>query len=239
MTLLEVCEPLFQYICRLNRSSRKSVPMDPDRTRGEIEALLSDIRSAAGAEPGVGALYEQVELPLIFFVDYMIKESDLSFAGVWEEMAKQRGELAGDEKFFDLLEGALEDRSTSSDVLAVYYTCMGMGFAGWYAGQPEYLRAKMQQLSARIRDHAETDEAARICPEAYEHVDTSDLVQPPGRSLVGIAILLIGTVLVLFATNVWMYRAFSKDLNSALNEIIRAGEAPVAGDADGGAGEEG
>lgn len=222
MTLLELCEPLFLYVCRLSRSARKNVPLDAGRVRSEIERLFEDMRSAARAEPGLEPLLRQVELPLIFFVDFMIKESDLAFAGTWEEMAKERGELAGDEKFFDLLEQALEDRSTSSQVLAVYYTCIGLGFSGWYAGQPEYLRSKMQQLAGRIREWADMDETARICPEAYEHVDTSDLIEPPAPKLTGIAIVLVGAVGVLIAANYFLYRGVSRRLSAELDGIVRA-----------------
>jgi cytochrome bd-type quinol oxidase subunit 1 len=42
-------------------------------------------------------------------------------------------QLAGDEKFFDLLEETLNDSSEdASERLAVYYTCLGLGFMGMY-----------------------------------------------------------------------------------------------------------
>ncbi len=222
--LVDVCEPLFQYVCRLNRSARKNVNLDPIQVRSEVDSIFEGIRREAQETPGMAGLLEGVELPLIFFVDYMIKESDLSFAGLWEEIAKERGELGGDEKFFDLLENALQDRHTSSEQLAVFYVCMGLGFAGWYSGQPEFLRAKMDSLAARLRDQMDVDETARICADAYEHVDTSDLVRPPGRSLMGIMIILVGTVIVLIATNIALYQSATEKLNGSLDVIIKAAE---------------
>ena len=38
MTLAEVCEPLFLYICRLNRLARKGGEQDADQVRTELES---------------------------------------------------------------------------------------------------------------------------------------------------------------------------------------------------------
>ena len=74
----------------------------------------------------------------------------------------------------------------------MFYTCIGLGFTGWYAGQPEYLRGKMLDISQRIRTAMETDKTVRICPETYLNVDTRDLVQAPPRSLAGLPSFLPG-----------------------------------------------
>jgi hypothetical protein len=102
----------------------------------------------------------------------------------------------------------------------VYYTCLGLGFTGWYTGQPEYLRKKQLEISARIRSIMDVDEAARICPEAYENVDTSDLVQPPGMKLMGIALALVGMIIVVFVANFLLYRSTASGLQDSLRTII-------------------
>ena len=104
MQLLALCEPLFQYICRLNRSARKGGRFEPGQVRAEIKSLLEDMHDRSSSTPGLTAQLERVELPLLFFVDYMIKESDLDFVRQWHELAHERNELAGDEKFFDMLD---------------------------------------------------------------------------------------------------------------------------------------
>ena len=38
MTPLDLCEPLFQYVCRVNRSARKNIVYDIEQVRSEIEA---------------------------------------------------------------------------------------------------------------------------------------------------------------------------------------------------------
>jgi type IV/VI secretion system ImpK/VasF family protein len=225
MTLLELCDPLFQYICRFNRSARKGGHHDLIQVRQEVKAMLAEMRGKAQSQPGMLGQFEKIDIVLMFFVDFMIKSSPISNAGDWQELAFERKELAGDEKFFDMLEETLADRTDqANERLSIYYTCMGLGFTGWYTGQPEYLRKKMLECSTRIRNLIDTDQSARICPESYEHVDTSDLVQPPSASLVGIGIALIGLVLVLFIANAYMYRSSSSELTKALDGIIKASQ---------------
>jgi type VI secretion system protein ImpK len=223
MTLLELCDPLFQYICRFNRSARKGGHHDLHQVRAEVKAMLGDMANKAKSQPGLLGQFEKVELVLMFFVDFMVKSSPLHNAQEWQELAFDRKELAGDEKFFDMLEETLADRSEpASERLSIYYTCMGLGFTGWYTGQPEYLRKKMLECSTRIRGLIDTDQSARICPESYEHVDTSNLVQPPSASVVGIGIALVGLVFVLFVANAYLYRSSSSELTKALDGIIEA-----------------
>jgi type IV/VI secretion system ImpK/VasF family protein len=223
MTLIELCEPLFQYICRLNRSARKGGSFDIAVLRHEITALFERMKAQA-AEARLVDPYEKMEMPLLFFVDSMIAESKLPLAGEWNKnrLAYQRNELAGDEKFFDLLDQALADPSeAASERLAVFYTCIGLGFQGWYAAQPDYLQKKMKQIAPRIAKRiGSRDASSRICAAAYENVDTRDLIEPPSRKLVGIVIALVGLTLVLFITNMILYHEASQDLSKALRRML-------------------
>src|SRR5260221_7722883 len=114
MTLLQLTEPLFQYMCRLNRLARRSAspktgssdtsfialsreaaqtaaPLVPARganldyavARSEIKALFEDMMAKASSDVRLSQQARKVELPLIFFVDSMIAESNLSFAAEW------------------------------------------------------------------------------------------------------------------------------------------------------------
>src|ERR1700732_4675645 len=165
MTLLELCEPLFKKVCLLNRLGRKgasvsSGAIEYEKLRLDIKELFADIEKRAGAEPLLKAQWQKLELPLIFFVDSMIAESGLIVSARWHQnrLSYEGKELAGDEKFFDLVGETLK------------------GPTGGYAGQTEYLRGKMLDISHRIRPAMDTDQATRICPEAYVGVDTRDLI---------------------------------------------------------------
>jgi type IV/VI secretion system ImpK/VasF family protein len=221
MRLHDLCEPLFQYVCRLNRSARKGVGLEPNLVRSDIQALFSEMRARASQEPGLSDQFSRVELGLIYFVDFMIKESRLSFAGQWRELAHDQGKMAGDEEFFDLLDETLKDPSeAATERLVVYYSCLGLGFTGFYTGQPEYLRKKMMEIQARIRSVMDTDTAGRICQEAYEHVDTRPLNMPPLRNLTGMVVVLLAVLIGVLVTNWILYAQAVGELGGSLDEII-------------------
>ncbi len=222
MTLNELCEPLFLEVCRLNRAARKGGSVDFRGARGQIEAIFDDMRSKAATVPGLSAEYEKVELALVFFVDSMIAESQLPFASEWHQnrLAYDHNELAGDEKFYDILDEALKERGeAAAGRLLVLYTCLGLGFEGWYAGQPEEISSRMLECSARMRKHMDKDDSTKICPECYQNVDTRDLIEPPGAKLLGVGIALAGLIVVLFAANWLFYVRSVRHLTGAFDDI--------------------
>ena len=235
MTLLELCEPLFHYVCFLNRSARKGGGVfDQSYVRGELKQVFSDMKAKAAAEPHLSSQYEKVELPLVFFADAMVKYSKLPFALDWEDMAYERNELAGESKFFELLDRTLAERNeAANERLAVFYTCLGLGFTGAFTGQVVDLRRKMLEISSRIRGVVDLNTQSRICPEAYENTDTRNLIEPPARSLGGIFIALVGLLVVLLAANYVLYTQNTNGLARALDEIKApagpAGAAPSTG----------
>jgi type VI secretion system protein ImpK len=221
MTLLELCEPFFQYVCRLRRSARMGCALEMDMVRNDIKRIFSEIKANASSSVELITQYEKVELPLIFFIDFMIKESSLSFAFDWYELGREKNELAGDEKFFDLLDEELVETSdAATQRLAIYYTCMGLGFTGVYTGQPESIQRLMSKISARISGMMDADEKSFICPEAYENVDTRDFVEPPSAKLVGIGITLMALIVIWAVAYFCLFKWTSKDLGDSLDGII-------------------
>ena len=220
MTLVELFEPVFQYACRVNRSARKGSSYDQAQIRSEIKGMLADLKARSNQLGAQAARYDECELAVTFFADFMIRSSTLPFAEEWKDLAAERHELAGDQKFFEMLDKTLADRSEgAAAAIAVYYSCIGLGFTGWYAGQPEYLRRKMMDCSSRLRDQIESDLNARMCTDAYEKVNTDDLIQPPGRSLAGIAIALVALIFVLFFANLYLYHSDLSQLKATLQSI--------------------
>jgi len=234
MTLLELCEPLFQYVCRLRRSARMGRSPELGQVRNEIKRIFKEVSTNASASVALADQYEKAELPLIFFVDFMIKESQLDFAGEWVELGRERNELAGDEKFFDLLDADLADPSeAATERLVIYYTCIGLGFAGVYTGQPDSIKRIMSRISTRISSMMDADEKSFICPEAYEHVDTRDFVEPPSAKLAGIGIGLIGLIIVWAIAYVCLFKWTSDEVAKALDILVTHGNSTsVVGSAD-------
>jgi len=227
MTLLELCEPLFQYVCMLNRIARNPGGEDLQfkPLREVIGGMFEDMAQQAEASAHLSGQYKKVRMALIFFVDSMIAESRLSCAAEWHKnrMAYETNELAGDEKFFDVVDETLAEPGADADErLAVVYTCLGLGFVGWYVGQPEYLRKKMLQIAQRLPPTViETKHNVRLCPEAYEHTDRRNLIEPPGVKMATLAILFLGLCLVVLSVNFYLYRTASEGLADSLREILQ------------------
>jgi hypothetical protein len=192
-----------------------------DQVRNEIKRILDVIRADSLNNAELTGQYEKIELPLIFFVDFVIKESKLTFAYDWYEMGRERNELAGDEKFFDLLDENLVDSSdAATERLVIFYTCIGLGFTGVYTGQPESIQRLMSKISARISGMMDADEKSYICPEAYENVDERDFVEPPSTKLVGIGIALIGLIIVWSIAYCCLLKWTLDDVTNSLDTII-------------------
>jgi len=226
--LLDLCEPLFQAVCRLNRMGRKGSSTDYATARSEINTIFEQMNLTAKNDLAISEQFRKVEMPLIFFVDSMISESTLRFAGEWNRhrLAYERNELAGDEKFFDLLDETLrETRDGSEERLAVFFTCLGLGFSGWYSGQPEYLRKKMLEIAPRVKAYVDADETGLITPDSYQHTNTMNLPMPISASLVPLLIVLGGLFLVVSAVNIYTFRSASAELNQALETIAERGPA--------------
>lgn len=235
MTLLEVVDPVCQYVCRLNRTARQGGHFEQVQVRAELAALFDQAVSNAAADPVLANYMDKdkgkIELVLAFFVDSMIRESKLSFANEWRDFAEERyDELSGDEKFWNLLDETLAERGEAAeDRLAAYYMMIGLGFTGWYAGQPEYLRKKMLECSARLRGMIDADERARMISESELHPNTADLIEPPGKSLIGIVVATGILITVLLVGNIYLYRSNTNDLRRSLDNIIAVQTVPTAG----------
>jgi type IV/VI secretion system ImpK/VasF family protein len=225
-SLTDLCEPLFQYVCMLNRIARNpgGENIEFSALRKIIEELLADMEESAKADPRLESQFKKLKMPLIFFVDSMIAESGLSLAREWNKkrLAYDANELAGDEKFFDLLDETMKESGReAAERLAIFYTCLGLGFTGWYTGQPEFLRKKMIDLEQRIPPELiDTQHTAKVCPEAYQYLDTRNLVEPPGLKLATMGILFLGLVFIVLAVNFYLFRQASTGLDQSLRIIL-------------------
>ncbi|MCL4743128.1 MAG: DotU family type IV/VI secretion system protein [Phycisphaerales bacterium] len=218
MKLLELTEPYFQYVCRLNRSARKGAPPDEAVVRAEIRGLLSEIRGQVLRHGPLATEYDRVEPAMLYFADEVIKGSGLPFASSWEPMAASLPDPDASRVFYVLLEEALRDKGPYGlERLAVLYTCLGLGFTG--GRSPDELRRIMIDVSARLRSAMDADPSSPVCPEAYEHVDGTDLIEPAGRPLLAIVLVLAGLIATLLVVNGYLYASGSHDLRESLAAI--------------------
>jgi type VI protein secretion system component VasF len=241
-TLAEICEPIFQYACRLSRASRKGAAAggaggaggggpETAQVSAELTGLLQSARAEA-AKAGKAEAFDRVEIVLMYFLDSMVRQSSLPIAKSWPGLAAAKGKPGGDEEFFDELDETLRDSSPGAvDRLGVFYACLGLGFTGWYTGQHDFLRKKMQEIASRLRGQIDADVSARLCPDAYQSVNTSDLVQPASRSVAGVAVALVGLGITLVIVNIAIYLDARRQMGGALEKIVQtsAPDAPGGG----------
>src|SRR3954453_1934636 len=101
MTLLERCEPIFVYVCKFNRKARTGVVQNADLIRQDVKQLLAEARAKGAKDPGAQSQGEKIEPVMGSFVDFSVSSKEREWSSLAAEMCR---ELAGDEKFFDLLE---------------------------------------------------------------------------------------------------------------------------------------
>lgn len=224
VNLVHLCEPAFEFVCRLNKIARNGGQLEYPHLRSEVEGILARIRRDAAATPRLQPAHRRVEAPLAIFLDFSIVNSGINCAAEWDlnRLAFEHNIMSGDEEFFDLFEEAEADPSgDATEALAVFYTCVGLGFTGFLADQTEFLKQKMDRVLPRIRQYIESDPNARIAPDTYQHTDRSDLVEPPGSKLLGLAIAFAGVFFVVFAAVIVLFQQAAGDLNNSVNAILR------------------
>jgi len=229
MSLLEIYEELFQYVCRLNRASKTDAHPDFARVRAEVKTLLDEVNRKVSGDVRLANQVKRLELPVTFFVDNLVCTSRLKFAPQWADnrLAKEKNELAGDERFFDFLEEDLVNTSEdAAERLSIYYVCLGLGFMGMYQAQPEQLRIYMEKIFPRIRQWMDVDSRAKITEEAYRSTDSRQLTEPPSRKIIFVAIVFLFLSLVVLSVIYGLYVAASHDLSVSIGKILKSAATP-------------
>jgi type VI secretion system protein ImpK len=229
MKLLEVCEPVFLYVCVLNRAAKadiKGADFEHEKVRSNIEQMLANMLSRAGADLHLQEQIRRIELPLIFFVDSFISESRLDFATQWNSnrLAFKHNEHAGDEKFFKLLddtlqEHTLKDKSAdASERLSVFFVCLGLGFRGIYGDSPPRRRQYIDDIGRLISSSMDRDWEEEIIKDHF--VDTTNLVAPPSQKLVLIVILFLCFTCATMIGYIWTFLDASHTLSTSITTIV-------------------
>ncbi len=126
-----ILNPIFKKICEYYSFKKSGFEVPRDFILTELRNDLNEISHKCAAYPILQQQYSQIEKPLIFFIDYSIKEGGFSFSDNYQEIARTFNEFSGDEKFFDLLSDSLK-RSDDEAVQKLFYIMLGLGFDGSY-----------------------------------------------------------------------------------------------------------
>lgn len=148
-SLEKLCRPLLLKLCEYSRIAKGNASvLELNEVATTVRQEMDSIQSACGNDPALYREFQKVERPLVFFIDYVIKEGHFPFAGQWTELARQYNELSGDEKFFDLLTETLDDPDSTGRI-AFFQLLMGLGFDGIYQSDKEFVDRRMRVCAAR------------------------------------------------------------------------------------------
>ena len=147
--LEQLCRPLVRQLCAYWCYARCGEAPERKQVNEVLREHLIRIREKVEDNGRLKREFQRIEQPLIFFIDYTIKEGNFPFSEVWREIARDYNELSGDEKFFEQLAATLDDPD-SAEQLVMFYLFMGLGFDGCHAGDPEYIQRRMKVCAARF-----------------------------------------------------------------------------------------
>lgn len=231
-TLTELCEPFFLEVCGVIRSTEKGGDRQAwevhDRLKRKLDALLEQAKNdyAWLAED-----YRYIEPVLAYFADVVIQDSKLPYARQWEGQlllanAPRISSKTGRQEFFDLLAATLcKSGNRAAQQLAIFQTCLGLGFGGAYHDNPAKLRQLSDEILQTLERNAETDprrgkRRERICNEAYEHTQMEELCRPMAEKIWVIGIICCALLLATVVAYVSIYIDARDEIQRALGGII-------------------
>ena len=153
--ILEIVTPVLSRICDYYISEQNGYELRYEEFSAEISRLLNDARRLSEKNEALKADFRKIEFPLIFFIDYTVKESGFSFSRDYVPMAHSYNELSGDDKFFDLFDEAIRVEK-NPDILTLYYIMLGLGFDGAYRREPAEVIRRMQTCAEMLEDRLKT-----------------------------------------------------------------------------------
>jgi len=213
-------QDFFSYVARLQRWLKQGGEPSLDNVQREALQHVDRIERASRGDPMLRDVFKRVRLPLVFYLDHVVVESGSKISEAWRDnrLAYRENELAGDEKFFDITDELLRETTPeSTEALAIIYQCMGLGFTGWYANQPEHIRELMETIAQRLPEDALA--LPRVAPEAYQPLDTRNLIVT-ARSRIGWMILAFaGSLILALGLSYLVFFVSTSNLRNALTDI--------------------
>ena len=184
-TLTEFCEPFFLEVGQLIRSSQYGGERDANSVRNRLKNRLDLLdEDASKASATLAGDYHRIEPVLAFFADDVIMTSSLPFSSQWAGpillASHNRVKVVdGKQRFFLELDATLrEPESQAAQRLAIFQTCLGLGFTGIHTKNPDKLSSYSAQILQKLDAHVYNHNAGTpICSTAYE-VDKQEIFKP-------------------------------------------------------------
>lgn len=221
--LVELTRPLIGHVLRACKFARSGAPITAAGLKDELRRILEQIRTDCANNPSLKRDFERLERPLVFFIDYTIKEGGLPFSADWSELARDYNELSGDEKFFDLLADALEDPE-AKDRIHAFYLMLGFGFDGCHRGEGDFLERRMRLCATRFPELHRMEAGEFLTPA--ETAGSRFLRHR--RVLAATLAAAVAFAAVALTVNVVRFGSASSDYRSAVFDCLDATQEEVA-----------
>jgi len=237
MTLIELCEPIFIEACKVKQGAKTLGPglianLTFEKAQSSFRSLFAQAKANAQADPVLAGQFALIEQPLAYFIDDLMTGSAIPFAAQWAQSPLETllfNTAAGAEAFYKLddanplnqfsLANTLKQPGAQADErLAIFYTCLCLGFLGQYRGNPTAVQPYFQQIQARLSNSLGQSPAAKLCPEAYK-VNRALLWEKPTKWLKWIftAALILAAGALVFC---WiLFYSSQQELHSLLKQI--------------------
>jgi type VI protein secretion system component VasF len=147
--LERTCNPLFLAICNYWQLACTGSPVELNGFRENILNILENIRARTMQDETLRKEFTRIEKPLIFFIDYIVREGRFPFRDNWHILARNYNELSGDEKFFDLLEESLQAPDVKN-LSALFFLMIGLGFDGMYRRKQDHIQRYLDLCSQNM-----------------------------------------------------------------------------------------
>jgi type IV/VI secretion system ImpK/VasF family protein len=233
MTLTELCEPFFLDVGELTRSTEYGGEGDASSVRRRLVDRLDQLRRTA-AEQDVASLkedYERIRPVLAFFADDVINNSTLPFAAEWSgnlllASLPDINVVNGRVRFFLELNATLhEPPAAASQRLAIFQTCLGLGFAGAdpATGTPQSAEA-LRHAASDILSRLDTNTASKkldevICGDAYD-TDDRVLSRPIREPVTLIGVMCVALFVAAVAVYLLVFYWGRSEINDVLGKIL-------------------
>ena len=162
---------LFLFLTSFRRKVRKGVSVELSEASARLDEIFAAQAREAREDPKLEALYEKTRYPLVVLADEILLHSGWDHAAEWENHLLEEkvfGSNIGGEKYFSI---ANEMRPEETELAAILYTGIALGFGGKYRERPEKL-ADVRQRLYRMNAEYIASFGDKITPAAY-HVDAT------------------------------------------------------------------
>ena len=171
MNIETLIAPVLKKVCSYCIYKNSGFEVPQDLLLSEIRAELNAVSQRSTMTPVLQQQFQAIEKPLVFFIDYIVKEGDFSYSQSYRELARNFNELSGDDKFFDLLKNAIE-QTGDKEVIRVFYILMGLGFDGYYKRHRSEMVDVMQDTMTHCKNGIDFNNE-KITPDINVNIQQS------------------------------------------------------------------